>query len=85
MSLTETYNNGRLPNGLYYIRYKGYWGDETYQHLDYYRDGEWGNFNDVVEVLAKVPTYQKYTQMQARIKELTLAVKRKRQCLIKKN
>lgn len=78
MSLTDTYKEGRLPNGLYYIRYKGYLSNDVYQHLDYYHDGQWNHFKDVVEVLAKVPTYEKYTQMQARIKELQLANRRKK-------
>ena len=55
-NLTEQWNKGKLPDGDYYIKRRN--GDTLYDNIDSH--GVWRNSidEDIVEVLAEVPSYE---------------------------
>ena len=60
-NLTEQWNKGKLPEGDYYIKRRN--GDTLYDNIDSH--GVWRNSidEDIVEVLAKVPSYEEYQKL----------------------
>lgn len=56
--LTEQWNKGELPEGDYYIKRRN--GDTLYDNIDSH--GVWRNSidEDIIEVLAEVPSYDGY-------------------------
>lgn len=60
-NLTELWNKGKLPEGDYYIKRRN--GYLPYDNIDSH--GIWRNTidEDIIEVLAEVPTYEEYWHM----------------------
>jgi len=70
-NLTEKWNKGVLPEGDYYIKRRN--GDTLYDNID--SRGVWRNSidEDIIEVLAKVPSYEEWQaklEENAQLKEL---------------
>lgn len=63
-NLTEQWNKGKLPEGDYYIKRRN--GDMPYDNIDSH--GVWRNSidEDIIEVLAEVPSYEEW---QAKLEE----------------
>lgn len=64
MNLTGQWDKGELPEGDYYIKRRN--GDTLYDNID--SRGVWRNSidEDIVEVLAEVPSYEEW---QAKLEE----------------
>lgn len=62
MTLTEQWNKGELPEGDYYIERRN--GYLLYDNIDSH--GVWRNSidEDIVEVLAPVPSYEEWQQLR---------------------
>ena len=62
MTLTEQWNKGKLPEGDYYIKRRN--GDTLYDNID--SRGVWRNSidEDIIEVLAEVPSYEEWQQLK---------------------
>ena len=60
-NLTELWKKGELPEGDYYIKRRN--GSTLYDNID--SSGVWRNSidEDIVEVLAEVPSYEEYQQL----------------------
>lgn len=60
MTLTEQWDKGKLPEGDYYIKRRN--GDFLYDNID--TSGVWRNSidEDILEVIAPVPSYQKWQE-----------------------
>lgn len=58
MTLTEQWDKGKLPEGDYYIKRRN--GDFLYDNID--TSGVWRNSidEDILEVLAPVPSYEEW-------------------------
>lgn len=67
MTLTEQWNKGKLPEGDYYIKRRN--GYLPYDNID--SRGVWRNSidEDVVEVLAPVPSYEEWNQLHKFLEE----------------
>ena len=63
MTLTEKWDKGELPEGDYYIKRRN--GDFLYDNID--TSGVWRNSidEDILEVLAPVPSYQEYLDSES--------------------
>ena len=62
MTLTEKWDKGELPEGDYYIKRRN--GDFLYDNID--TSGVWRNSidEDILEVLAPVPSYEEWQKMK---------------------
>ena len=60
-NLTEQWNKGKLSEGDYYIKRRN--GDTLYDNID--SRGVWRNSidEDIIEVLAEVPSYEEYQKL----------------------
>ena len=67
MTLTEKWDKGELPEGDYYIKRRN--GDFLYDNID--TSGVWRNSidEDILEVLAPVPSYEEYKKLKELLKE----------------
>ena len=77
MTLTEKWDKGELPEGDYYIKRRN--GDFLYDNID--TSGVWRNSidEDILEVLAPVPSYEEWQakdKENAQLKELLKECKR---------
>ena len=71
--LTEQWNNGELPEGDYYIKRRN--GDFLYDNID--TSGVWRNSidEDILEVLAPVPSYDEWQESEKYNKHLEEKIK----------
>lgn len=71
--LTEQWNKGKLPEGDYYIKRRN--GDLPYDNID--SKGVWRNSidEDIVEVLAPVPTFEEWQASEKYNKHLEEKIK----------
>ena len=62
MTLTEKWDKGELPEGDYYIKRRN--GDFLYDNID--TSGVWRNSidEDILEVLAPVPSYEEWQELK---------------------
>ena len=62
MTLTEKWDKGELPEGDYYIKRRN--GDFLYDNID--TSGVWRNSidEDILEVLAPVPSYEEWKELK---------------------
>lgn len=67
MTLTEQWDKGKLPEGDYYIKRRN--GDFLYDNID--TSGVWRNSidEDILEVLAPVPSYEECKQLHKFLEE----------------
>lgn len=73
MTLTEQWNKGKLPEGDYYIKRRN--GYLPYDNID--SRGVWRNSidEDIVEVLAPVPSYDEWQELSKQRNQLIRDVK----------
>ena len=79
MTLTEKWDKGELPEGDYYIKRRN--GDFLYDNID--TSGVWRNSidEDILEVLAPVPSYEEWQAKDKENKQLKELIKECREIL----